>query len=469
MKEETIRVWFSSRDKSFGEVLARALGAGYEICQDSARDIDAILLDASSAGPDECDDILRSMRTPLKSSPVPPPIIAMVHEDEQETVHALTEDGVYETLASPPDIRELRLVLRRAHRYHQIEVDLAQSRSRQQTLGQLGDLIGRSEGIQQVFEMARKVAACDVSVLILGETGTGKELLARAIHRLSLRADGPFVPFSCANLPEPLIDDELFGHEKGAFTGAVGLRRGRFEVADQGTVFLDEIGDLAPGLQAKLLRVLQERSFERLGSNTPLNTDVRVVCATHHDLEEMAQDGRFRMDLYFRLNVVQLRIPPLRERREDIPLLIQQFLRNYAKQFGKPAKRVSEAAMRALEEYFWPGNVRELENVVQRAVVLSDGKTVELSHLPEKIHNGIVQPLVASQYEEAVQEFKRRLVLRALHDCKGNRTEAARLLGITRGFLHRLLNQLNVHASNAVVPAAKCGEIDELPPTPEQQ
>ncbi len=470
MKEETIRVWFYSRDKSFAEVLARALGPGYEFCHASARDVDAILLDASSAGPDECDDLLRSMRAQLKSSQVQPPILAMVHDEEQETVHALTENGVYETLASPPDIRELRLVLRRAHRYHRIEVDLAQSRSRQQAPGQLGDLIGCSDSIQQVFEMARKVATCDVSVLILGETGTGKELLARAIHRLSQRTDGPFVPFSCANLPEPLIDDELFGHEKGAFTGAVGVRRGRFEVADQGTVFLDEIGDLAPDLQAKLLRVLQERSFERLGSNTPLNTDVRVLCATHQDLEEMVQDGSFRMDLYFRLNVVQLRIPPLRERREDIPLLTQQFLRNYAKQFGKPAKRVSEAAMRALEEFSWPGNVRELENVVQRAVVLSEGKTVELSHLPEKIHNGIAQPPAASQYEEAVQEFKRRLVLRALRDCKGNRTEAARLMGVTRGCLHRLLNQLSAHASTENhVPAEKRSEMDELPAIPEQQ
>ena len=475
-----IKFWFYSRDKDFVEVLARALGPGYEICPGeldcirssgpTRQEASAVLLDVSSAGPEGFSEVQRAMRILLKSSPAPPPIVAMVRHDDQDLVRTLIENGAYETLASPPDIRELRLVMRRAHRYHQIELDLVQSRSRQQSSGQLGDLVGCSENIQQVFEIARKVAACDVSVLILGETGTGKELLARAIHRLSNRAAGPFVPFSCANLPETLIDDELFGHEKGAFTGATGTRRGRFEVADQGTVFLDEIGDLAPGLQAKLLRVLQERSFERLGSNTPLNTDVRVVCATHQNLEEMVQDGIFRMDLYFRLNVVQLRISPLRERREDIPLLAQQFLRQYARLFGKSARRVSEAAMRALEEYFWPGNVRQLENVIQRAVVLCEGKTIELAHLPEKIHNGIIQPLASSQYEEAVHEFKRRLVLRTLRECKGNRTETARFLGVTRSCLQRMLNQLGIQPrAQSSAPAGGRSEIDELPVVAGQQ
>ena len=450
MKEEVIRFWFCSPDKSFADVLVRMLGPGHEVFQgepDSLRSmlrqhhrVDAVLLDAFEG----CHEMLQEIRTRLKSSPVPPPIIAMVHHDEQDVVRSLIENGVYETLASPPDVRELRLVLRRAHRYHQIELDLAQSRSHQQAPGRLGELVGCSENIQQVFEMARKVAACDVSVLIMGETGTGKELLARAIHRLSQRASGPFIPFSCGNLPEPLIDDELFGHEKGSFTGAVGMRRGRFEAADHGTVFLDEIGDLAPGLQAKLLRVLQEHSFERIGSSTPVSADVRVVCATHRNLEEMVQDGCFRMDLFFRLNVVQLWIPPLRERREDIPLLARQFLRHYAKQFSRQTRRVSQPAMRALEEYSWPGNVRELENVIQRAVILAEGRIIEPAHLPEKVHNGIVQSSTSSLYENEVQEFKRRLLLRTLRGCRGNRTETARLLGVTRGCLHRLINQLSL-------------------------
>jgi DNA-binding NtrC family response regulator len=455
MKEQIIRLWFHSPDSSFAEVLARTLGPGYEICQgglDSIQsiplqrpEVDAILLDASATGLEAYDDILQAVRSLLETSSAPPPVIAMVHDDEQDVVCTFIENGVYETLASPPDIRELRLVLRRAHRYHQIELDLTRSRSRQQPSGQLGDLVGCSESIQQVFGVARKVAACDVSVLIMGETGTGKELLARAIHQLSPRAAGPFVPFSCANLPETLIDDELFGHEKGAFTGAFSARKGRFEAADKGTVFLDEIGDLAPGLQAKLLRVLQERSFERLGSSTTLNTDVRIVCATHQNLEEMVQDGRFRMDLYFRLNVVQLRVPPLRERQEDIPLLAHKFMGQYAQQFGKPTRRMSQPAMHALEEYSWPGNVRELENVIQRAVVLTEGDSIEPVHLPEKIHNGFIRSSASSLYEGEVQEFKRRLLVRSLRRCRGNRTETARLMGVTRGCLHRLINQFSLH------------------------
>jgi two-component system response regulator HydG len=454
VKEQAIRFCFFSRDGSFAEILARTIGPGYEVrsCDlDGAKapirpreEWDVAVLDASSAGSEGQDDILRLMRVLLKSSPVPPPIIAMVGDEEPELIRSLIENGAYETVSCPPDVHELRLALRRAHRFHQIELDLARSRSRPQPPGQLDEMIGCSESIQHVFAMARKVAACDVSVLITGETGTGKELLARAIHRLSHRASGPFIPFSCANLPETLIDDELFGHEKGAFTGANSMRRGRFEVADTGTIFLDEIGDLAPGLQAKLLRVLQERTFERLGSNASLTTDVRVICATNQDLEEMVWKGQFRTDLYFRLNVVQLRIPPLRARRDDIPLLAQRFLGQYAKQFGRPALRISRTAMRALEEYSWPGNVRELENVIQRALVLAEGESIEPEHLPERIHNGVLGSSASSLYEQEVLEFKRRLVLRTLRECGGNRTETARLLGITRGCLHRLINHLSI-------------------------
>ena len=479
MKEQIIRCWFYSRDTSFAEVLGRALGPGYEICQGDMEDLqsmlqrrqnlDALLLDAFTSGSEGCSEILQAAKGFLKSSPAPPPIIVMVHDDEQDVVRTLIENGADETLAGPPDIRELRLVLQRAHRYHQVELDLVQSRASQQNPGQLGEMSGCSKNIQKVFEMARKVAACDVSVLITGETGTGKELLARAIHRLSQRAARPFVPFSCANLPEPLIDDELFGHEKGAFTGAISARQGRFEAADQGTVFLDEIADLAPGLQAKLLRVLQERSFERLGSNTPIATDVRIVCATHQNLEEMVQDGRFRMDLYFRLNVVQVRIPPLRERREDIPMLAQQFLDQYAREFGKQTRRLSQPALHALEEYSWPGNIRELENVIQRAVVLSEEEAIEPAHLPAKLHSGFVLSPASSLYEEEVQEFKRRLLLRTLRACKGNRTESARQLGVTRGCLHRLINNLSIHEEEQDLPLEDCREIGRLPVGPVRQ
>jgi DNA-binding NtrC family response regulator len=281
-------------------------------------------------------------------------------------------------------------------------------------------------------------------VLVTGETGTGKDLLARAVHHLSPRSTGPFVAFSCANLPETLVEDELFGHEKGAFTGAIGVRRGRFEAADQGTLFLDEIGDLALGLQAKLLRVLQQRSFERLGSNTAVTVNIRLVCATHRNLDEMVKQGTFREDLYYRLNVVQLHLPPLRERRDGIPVLAHHFLEKFSKQFGKKTRRFSHLAMRALEEHSWPGNVRELENVVQRAVVIAEGPVVEIWHLPATLRDGFEQPQLLHPFEEEVRDFKRRLIVRTLRECGGRKAEAARTLGLARGYLHRLINQLQI-------------------------
>jgi transcriptional regulator with GAF, ATPase, and Fis domain len=297
--------------------------------------------------------------------------------------------------------------------------------------------------MQELFSLAQKIASCDVSVLITGETGTGKELLARAIHHMSTRSAHPMVAFSCANLPESLVEDELFGHEKGAFTGALTLRRGRVEVADRSTLFLDEVGDLGLGLQPKLLRILQERSFERLGSNNTVSVDIRLICATNRNLSELVQQEKFREDLYYRLNVVEMHLPPLRERRDDIQLLVQHFLANATEQFKKKAKRFSPPALHALEEYAWPGNVRELSNIVQRAVVLSDGPTVELCHLPANMRDGDI-PQVSRSYEKEVREFKRRLVLRTLRECGWRKAESARRLGVARGYLHRLITQLGI-------------------------
>jgi transcriptional regulator with GAF, ATPase, and Fis domain len=246
-------------------------------------------------------------------------------------------------------------------------------------------------------------------------------------------------------LPETLIEDELFGHEKGAFTGALATRRGRLEMADQGTLFLDEIGDLGLGLQPKLLRALQERSFERLGSNTTITVNIRLICATNRNLAEMVQQGKFREDLYYRLNVVQLHLPPLRERRDDIPLLAQHFLQMSAQQFNKKVKRFAQPALRALEEYAWPGNVRELENAVQRAVVLSEGQSVDVWHLPAAIRSTCDEPTFSrTSYEEEVRQFKRRLLIRTLRECGWRKAESARSLGVARGYLHRLINQLEI-------------------------
>jgi DNA-binding NtrC family response regulator len=379
-------------------------------------------------------------------------------------LHAL-EYGADDSITNPPNISELRAILRRVYKLYASEQELRKLRGTES--GRLHELIGTSAPMQELFAMARKIATCDVSVLITGETGTGKELLARAIHHLSGRNSGTLVAFSCANLPETLVEDELFGHEKGAFTGAIMSRCGRVEAADHGTLFLDEIGDLGIGLQPKLLRVLQERRFERLGGNKTINVDLRLVCATNRNLGEMVQQGKFREDLYYRLNVVQLQLPPLRERRDDIPLLAQQFLEKAAHQFQKAARNFSQAALETLEDYHWPGNVRELENVVQRGVALSDGAIVDVYNLPscmrsarleghEPVSTVATESLPLSQsYEDEVKRFKRALILRTLRQCDWRKAECARTLGVARGYLHRLINHLEIQDREIEHPAPR--------------
>jgi two-component system, NtrC family, response regulator HydG len=308
-----------------------------------------------------------------------------------------------------------------------------------------GELIGESPAMTELFALAEKIAPCDVTALITGETGTGKELLARAIHDRSARASGPFVAFSCANLPDTLIDDELFGHEKGAFTGAAGPRYGRFEAAHRGTLFLDEIGDLPLALQARLLRVLQERKFERLGGSATIAVDIRLICATHRDLEAMVKQGTFRQDLLYRLNVMQLRLPPLRDRRGDIISLAQSFLARFASRFDKQVTGLTPGALTMLMSHDWPGNVRELENIVQRAVALAESSTVDVKHLPAHITAHFAfPPEPETGYEAEVREFKRRLITRTLRECGGNKSEAARTLGLARPYLHRLIDDLEL-------------------------
>ncbi len=463
MASENIRVCFWTSEPDFGELLGRALGAGYEvgfnICEKETTgccngEYDCMLLDLRDL-PAGVEAVANERHIEkFRQADFAPPIIVLLGDDDPAVARLMMEGGAYDVLINPPDIVELRTVLRRAHRQYSTEKELRQLRSAQTALHRFDDLVGFSENMQEVFSLARKVAPCDVNVLITGETGTGKSMLCRALHRLSPRHGGPFIAFSCANLPEHLVDDELFGHEKNAFTGAMMMRRGRFEAADGGTLFLDEIGDLPLGLQAKLLRVLQDRSFERLGSNTPITVDVRLVCATHRDLEAMIKRGEFREDLYYRLNVIQLHMPPLRERGGGILLLAHHLLQQVCQEFGKKVTRFSRLAIEAMDEYAWPGNVRELENTIRRAVVLAEGSTVEVWHLSAKLREGFDQTQRARSYEEELRDFKRRLVIRTLQKCNGNKAETARALGLARGYLHRLIHDLKIQSDETAIESA---------------
>ena len=324
----------------------------------------------------------------------------------------------------------------RIHRLLEVERQRLVSENRQlrQELQQrhFTNLIGASGPMRQLYEEMERVAATNTTVLIRGESGTGKELIAQEIHYNSLRAEKPFIKVNCAALPETLAESELFGHERGAFTGALGRKKGRFELASGGTIFLDEMGELSPAIQVKLLRVLQEREFERVGGTEPVRVDVRVIAATNRDLERGLADGGFREDLYYRLNVFPIFIPPLRARRADVLPLADHFIEKYATEHGKNIKRISTPAIDLLSRYHWPGNVRELENTMERAVLLADGQVIHGHHLPPTLQTAeATGTVVSTSLGAAVEMFERGLIEDALKTCRGNRSQAARLLSTT--------------------------------------
>ncbi|MBW1997496.1 MAG: sigma 54-interacting transcriptional regulator [Deltaproteobacteria bacterium] len=306
-------------------------------------------------------------------------------------------------------------------------------------------IIGESNSLKKVISDALKVANSKTSTLILGESGAGKELLARLIHRAGPRRSKPMIVINCAALPETLLEAELFGHEKGAFTGAVTKKIGKFELADGGSIFLDEIGEMSTGMQAKLLQVLQEGIFYRVGGNTPITVDVRVISATNRDIEKDVKEGRFREDLYYRLNVVQIRMPPLRERKEDVPILANYFLNLFKEEKGVKELKISEAALRKMVEYDWPGNVRELRNAIERAVVMGDDREILPEDLPisaqEMTHQGLE---VGLTLKEAIDRFKKEFILLNLKHTGGNRSKAAKIMGIQRTYLSRLISKYNL-------------------------
>lgn len=449
------RVLLVDRDEALGPVLTSVLGSTYSL-RSVADAVEAVpILESDQAdvvllnwddSPQSAGD--RSSRELLRVSselPVATPVMVFSWDSRRETALEAMRAGACDFLAQPLSVVELRFAIDRAHRGMVLARELAAA---QRLIGTryVDGLLGSSKSMEYLFEIIHKVAPVFTTVLISGESGTGKEVVARAIHRLSTRADKPFVAFSACALPDTLIEDELFGHSKGAFTGASQSRRGRFEEAQGGTIFLDEIGDLAPPLQAKLLRVLQERQVERLGSNSAIALDVRVLCATNRNLEDMVRQGAFRQDLYFRISVVRVVLPPLRERLDDIPLLADHFLKAFALAHGKKIRGLSPGFVTALAGYDWPGNVRELQNVIERCVVLADGPQLRAEDLPAEISGLAVETQVRrGSFHESVRSFKRELLRAALRLHNGNKLRTAQELRISRCYLHRLLNQLDLH------------------------
>src|SRR5262249_829716 len=306
------------------------------------------------------------------------------------------------------------------------------------------NMVGEGARMRNVFQFIARAAPTDSTVLIEGESGTGKELVARAIHRASRRSEKPFVAINCAALTDTLLESELFGHEKGAFTGACTQKKGKLEIADGGTVFLDEVGELAPALQAKLLRALQEREFERVGGTRPIKVNIRLIAATNKDLASAARNGEFRQDLYYRLNVVALTMPPLRERQDDIPLLAAFFTTRYSEQCKRRVTGISDEARACLLSYDWPGNVRELENAIERAVVLGSTDTILPEDLPEHIREARPAEVPACLYEEAVEAAKRQVVLKAFDQANYDHETAAKALGLAPNYLHKLIRTMDL-------------------------
>ncbi|MBM4286339.1 MAG: sigma-54-dependent Fis family transcriptional regulator, partial [Deltaproteobacteria bacterium] len=363
--------------------------------------------------------------------------------------------GAYDYLAKPVDPQELRLVVKRALEHRHLRQENLELKKQLHRRFGFANIIGTSEAITQTFDLIRKVADTDSTVLLLGESGTGKELIAKAIHYNSHRGQGPLIPVNCAAIPEELLESELFGHERGAFTHAVRTRIGRFEMASGGTIFLDEIADMSPSLQVKILRVLQDRAFERIGGVKTIRVDIRVVAATNQDLEELVRQGRFREDLYYRLMVIPIRVPPLRERRSDIPLLASNFLQEFSRKKKVPVKRLSPQALDCLLNYPWPGNVRELENLMERLVILCESEQVEVRDLPERFRRAAADKGPAADEEfpeqgldltQAVQAFERNLILKALQRSQGVKSKAAQLLRLNRTTLLEKMKKQHLSA-----------------------
>jgi DNA-binding NtrC family response regulator len=405
--------------------------------------IDLVLLDIRLPGIDGIEVLER-----IKAIDESVEVILVTAVKTVRTAVAAMKLGAFDYLTKPFEEDELLSLVRRALERRSLEREVVYLRSELERRHDFDEIVGQHPEMQKLYRLVTNVARTPTTVLITGESGTGKELIARAIHRQSPRRDKPFVAVNPAAIAETLIESELFGHEKGAFTGAFQRKLGKFELAQGGTLFLDEIATLKPELQVKLLRVLQEREIERVGAGRAIKIDVRIIAATNVDLAEAVSAGNFRDDLYYRLNVVHLTVPPLRDRREDIPLLVQHFIRRYNGEFGKRIEAPSPEALAALCAYHWPGNVRELQNVVERSAVLVEAGTIGLDDLPLELSVGAASAPSdeAVPLNEASDRFERQMVLRALDRVEGNVSEAARVLGIHRNSLKAKLARWKIRA-----------------------
>ena len=442
-------------DENVRSGLYWALTSDYRVLQASSREQASALINEEEIEvvvsdlhlPPHTDDLVEGLALIDLARAHDPPlqVVVITGSDSKRAALEAVKRGAYGFFEKPLDSAELLHIVSQAARLRQLEIENRRLRAELARPPGFSHLLGTSHALERVLKQARSVAATSATVLLTGENGTGKEMVARAIHQESPRANGPFVAVSCAALPETLIESELFGHERGAFTSALQSRKGRFELANGGTLFLDEVGELSAAVQVKLLRVLQEREFERVGGTRTLTVDIRLIAASNRDLENEVKLSRFRQDLFFRLNVVPLALPPLRERPDDIPLLAAHFAMKSAEKHGQPMPELQPDLIEVLQEYEWPGNVRELENLIERLVVLSSGPSLGVEFVPEKMLRALPGTNVAdeSTLEGAVASVKRRMIVNALQT-EGNKVAAAKKLGISRSYLHRLINEFDI-------------------------
>jgi DNA-binding NtrC family response regulator len=450
-----IRVALCSPDLKLQPLLAPALGRDFHVLSEPdhgrltkiLRDgqVDVLLLDLDS----EFANLDQQVKFFEEIGNTDTATVILTDDAARPTALDFVTRGAHSYCRKPPALRELKAMIRRAceHTAMKRELDGRQGTRFAQTQAaemlRCDGLIGSSAEMRTVYDLIHRVASLNASVLITGESGTGKELIARAIHNLGERSKAPFIAVSCGAIPETLIESELFGHEKGAFTGTTGTRIGYFEQAAQGTIFIDEIGELSLQTQVKLLRVLQEREFTRLGSGRGIPLRARVIFATHRDLSRMVSEGTFRLDLFYRINVMTIKAPALGRHPEDIPVLADFFVRQYSDIFQKRITGIAPHALELLQGYDWPGNVRELENVIQSAIICANTEVIQANDLPEcfresDLADDVELPQIGS-FETLLRDFKVRLATKAIEDCNGNKTLAARSLNISRAYLHRLI------------------------------